>query len=127
MKLPNRGFLVNPDGEIIWAWEQNDPTREFESYPPSYLSFDGQLTWRSNAASSVVDLDEEDLSSGDLADLHSNLHEARFRKRPDGSFRLTKIIGTDSEGNLVEVDHPIIDIINLKREKAGKPPHRKGS
>lgn len=142
MKLPSRGFLANPDGQIIWAWEHNDPTTEFDAVPPFVMTMDGEVSTLASPLATVIDLDEEGLEPADLAPLLADLHNTRFRKDPDGSLRLTKTVVLPPEkvepplpGEeepppkptvIVEVDHPVLDILNIRRGQRGKPPLKKG-
>lgn len=126
MKLPKRGLLMNPDGSLIWVWEHNDPNTDFNSLPPIILTMDGEAYTNVEAGATVIDLEAEGLQPGDMAELHQDHSATRIRKRADGSIHIVKILGQDKQGNDVEVDHPVVDIINLRRQNAGRPPLKKG-
>jgi hypothetical protein len=129
MKLPKRGLLVNPGGELLWVWEHNDPTTEFNSLPPPTITMEGDTPVASSqvdAGAVVIDLEVEGLEPGDMAELHREHRATRIRRRPDGSIRITRVIGLDAHGNEVEVEHPVVDMINLRRMNAGRPPLKKG-
>lgn len=110
----------------MWAWEHNDPTTEFHSLPPFVVDMQGNASVLAQPESKVVDLDGEGLLPGDVHELVRDLGSARLKRRVNGSLRIVKILGQNTDGQSVEVDHPIVDVINLRRAKAGKPPLEKG-
>lgn len=118
---------MSPAGELLWVWEHNDPTTDFNALPPPMITMGGEASYAHiDAGSTVIDLEGEGLEPGDMAELHQNHRATRIRRRADGSLRITKIIGQDDDGSDVETDHPTVDIINLRRKKAGRPPLKKG-
>lgn len=127
MKLPRHGLLVRADGTVVWAWAHNDPNTDFDALPPMKISLDGSaVAFVADPADSVLDLEAEELEPEVMIELVHDRQKMRMRKRSDGSLRLTRIIGQDAQGADVEVDHPIVDIINLQRDKKGKARLKKG-
>jgi hypothetical protein len=121
MKLPTRGFFVNPDGQVIWSWEHNDPTTEFDSMPPFIEDIEGNVKVLAHPLGRVIDLDEMGLQRGDLRELMRGLHEVRVRKQIGGSWQITRVITHPETQEEVEIDHPIMDILNVRRAQIGKP------
>lgn len=127
MKLPKRGFFVDDaNGKVLWAWEHWNADTDFDSVTPFITTMDGETHAVIPPAGTIIDLEAEDITPGDMRDLHRDLEHTRLRRRPDGSLRIVKILGQDEQGNDVEVDHPIVETINFQREKKGEPPLRKG-
>jgi hypothetical protein len=128
MKLPKRGLLAHEDGQIVWAWEHNDPETDFDALPPFVSSLDGEdMQSLATPGSVVIDLEEIGLGRGDIHLLHNTLNESRLRKRGDGSWALTHVIGGDNADDAsIEVDHPLIDTINARRARRGQPLLKKG-
>ena len=113
MKLPLRGCLVNPDGTIAWAWEHNDPTRDFESLPPLIVDFaTGVNRFVADPAAVVLSL-EAVTKAGDMQALYHDMNEARARIGPTGKWQLTKIIRTPGKADR-EIPHPLESLINAQ-------------
>jgi hypothetical protein len=128
MKLPKRGLMAHEDGQIVWAWEHNDPDRDFDVLPPFVSTLDGEdMQSLATPGSTVIDLEDVGLGRGDIHLLHTTLNASRLRKRADGSWALTHVIAGETEKDEpLEVDHPLIDTINARRARRGQPLLKKG-
>ena len=116
MELPTRGFLVNPDDTIVWAWEHNDPTTDFTSLPPFVTTMDGETHSVADPGAVVVDLEAEGLEPRDLNLLLRDLSAARCRRQPNGTLCIRQVLPT---GN--EIDHPIMAVIAARRQQRSNP------
>ena len=128
MKLPKRGLLVDDKGQATWAWEHNDPDTDFDALPPFVSTLDGEDTQSvATPGSIVIDLEDVGLKPGDMHLIHNTLQMTRVRKRRDGSWRITQVIPGDMPDDpSMEIDHPLIDVLNVRRERRGQPPLKKG-
>lgn len=123
MKLPRKGLLVDPmSGSILWAWEHNDPTREFDSLPPIISRSDGIPGPVATPDAVVIDCEME-FDIGDIPSLYQNLANVRAWKNPQQRWEFFLLIkGQDAQGNdiTLEVPHPI-EAIREARKKAREP------
>lgn len=122
-RLPQRGILVEPDGRIVWGWNEPDPNRVIEAIPP----IEGLRTGReprfvNSPAAVVLDL-TQDLEPGDLEELGSEAIAARCRKQPDGTWKFSKILRIQVVPNGpfedIEVEHPLETKMKARRQRRG--------
>ena len=109
MKLPKRGFLVDTDGSILWAWEHNDPTTEFNSMPPIIETSDGRVITKSTPGAVCVDCEAE-FEQGDIPKLYQRLDSVRVRKQPNGSWKIFERVfaeGPTGGPVIVEIPHHV--------------------
>lgn len=121
-KLPNRGVLVDQDGNLQWAWEHNGE-EGFEALPPLRVE---------NAVSGKVSqvvfhpswqmLDLEDLvPAGDTHLLYSSDRgETKFRKHPKtGQWQVKQVVSLHDhetgELHTEEIDHPLLPVIHARK------------
>jgi hypothetical protein len=118
MKLPTRGFFVNDEGAVVWAWEHNDPTREFDVIAPVLMDADGNARMSVHPQGTVVDLEHEDLRPQEIAPFMHDIANARFRKGPDGRYRILMVHQTPA--GPVEDIHPVVHVLNARRKVQGR-------
>lgn len=140
MKLPKRGFLVNGDGQVVWAWEHTNEDTDFNSLPPFSLKLDTkEARPMADLGATVVDLDDEGLGPGELGEMLSDLHSIIFRRTKEGKISMRKKVkvrlpreegyrlrlrtATEPQPEEVEMemDHPLVALLNAKRSLANKP------
>ena len=119
MILPKRGFAAHANGTVYWAWEDNLPLGVFTSIPPLVTNMDGTSTFTSRSDDTVIDLDDCGLLPGDMGDLIKYLTTTRLRKLPNGQYALTVVME-----NGTEIDHPVLSVLNFRRQQRGKLPLR---
>ena len=119
MILPRRGLLYDASGRIIWAWEHNDPTSEFDSLPPMRTDSAGRVTSMAPPDAVVLDL-EAVLRQGDIDALYKDMHACRIRRTRQGTITFKKIIGSGADA--IEIDHPLQTILDARRPQLPGPP-----
>lgn len=103
-KLPRRGCLVDEvTGQVKWAWEHNDPERDFDVLPPYIEDRFGQRSVAA-PADTILDL-EQHAEIGDVPLLYKDLASTRVRKDDQGVWRFKELL--DIDGEQIEVDHAI--------------------
>ena len=121
MQLPRRGLILDADGKIQWVWEHNDPTREFNSLPPSVVRLDGTIGPPPPDAV-ILDCDAE-FEAGDMELVHRSFADVRVKKNVANQWEFFLLVqAKDAQGKdiIVEVPHPI-EAIRAARKKAKEP------
>lgn len=120
MKLPTRGCLYNTEGHILWAWEHNDPTTEFEALPP-VMTDPATGTQASIAQPDHAVMDLEAITEReDVPTLYQDMAAVRVERTTAGSYCFKQVI-TNSTGASVRIDHPIMQRINARRMLNNQP------
>ncbi len=120
MKLPRRGCLFDDQGRIVWAWEHNDPTTDFEVLPPTMINFQtGEEVSIATPVMKVLDL-EEVAQQEDVPSLYREMHTVRVERTDAGSYCFKQRI-TNSAGDEATVDHPLMARINARRRLNNLP------
>lgn len=118
-KFPYRGLVINPEGKVIWLYQEQSATGEIDT-PGGIVTEENPLTGETTTRpimgpyDTVIDL-RSAVEPGDIRQLISDKNSIRVRWMPDGKFRILQEVEVDEEdengptGNtyLVEMDHPI--------------------
>jgi hypothetical protein len=92
MLLPKRGVLTDAQGTVLWAWENNDPTREFDLLPPLTTNAAGETISVAPPDAIIVDVDEA-LEPEELPQVYGDMADKGLRvRRVDGTWRFFKVI-----------------------------------
>jgi len=125
MRLPMKTAVVDPSGQIIWAFNHVTPELEFANIlPPLYRDEDvrtGEIVAdgvKSHPDHVVIDLTTVITEPGHWHVFLRDHHTMRIRPHPEHGFKITRIVthlqddGTEIE---TEEEHPLEQIRRVRR------------
>lgn len=110
MKLPKKGMLVDQDtGQVLWAWEFNDPDHDFDVTQPMIEDEAGHVRPLDAPHSVIIDCDAT-FEQGDMNDIYKEMGQCRMRKQADGHWEICQCVEmtTTAGTEMTEIEHPIM-------------------